>query len=60
MNMNDPPMRKRFLEIAEDGRITCKDCLRLARELDIPTREIAPALAGMNIKITSCQLGCFE
>lgn len=53
-------IRDRFLEKVRDGEITCFECLALAKELDYPTKMIAPMLTEMKIRIVHCQLGCFS
>jgi LAO/AO transport system kinase len=59
MDITDEAARGRFREMAKDGKITCKDCMIIADELQIPTNEIATTLTEMHIKIIKCQLGCF-
>ncbi|PKQ26865.1 MAG: hypothetical protein CVT63_08305 [Candidatus Anoxymicrobium japonicum] len=44
---------------AEDGRISCEKALELANELEAPTLLVGRALDFLEIKVTSCQLGCF-
>ncbi len=44
---------------AVDGQITCKDCLNVARELNVSPEGFAKLLTELDIKIHSCQLGCF-
>ncbi len=60
MVITDGTVRKRFSEVAVEGRITCSDCLDIALELGIERREIASTLTEMGIKIVQCQLGCFQ
>ncbi|MBN1538776.1 MAG: hypothetical protein JW939_01425 [Candidatus Thermoplasmatota archaeon] len=59
MVITDEDARERFREMARNGRITCRDCMIIADELQIPTNEIATTLTEMHIKIIKCQLGCF-
>ncbi|MFO8050223.1 MAG: hypothetical protein R6V01_00805 [Thermoplasmatota archaeon] len=59
MDVMDERARKRFMEGAVNGEITCSKCLEIARDLDIDKGRIASALTKMDIKIVRCQLGCF-
>lgn len=59
MTTMDENARRRFLERAVDGRISCADCMAIAEEMDITMNEIALTLTEMRIKIIKCQLGCF-
>jgi hypothetical protein len=44
---------------AKDGRIACKQALKLAEEEHIPSQEIGLLLNELKIKVVHCQLGCF-
>jgi hypothetical protein len=44
---------------AKDSKISCARALGLAHEMGISTKELGDLLNEMNIKIDSCQLGCF-
>ncbi len=59
MVITDEDARERFMEMAKNGKITCRDCMIIADELQIPTNEIATTLTEMHLKIIKCQLGCF-
>jgi len=52
-------LRSRIDSVTRDGRITCTDSLAIARDLDIPSKDVGAELNEMGIKIVSCQLGCF-
>ena len=45
---------------AKDGKIPCAVCFKIADDLDIPKKEWTKVLNEMNIRISQCQLGCFE
>ena len=60
MVITDGTVRKRFSKAAIEGRITCSECLDIARDLGIERSEIASTLTEMGIKIVQCQLGCFK
>ena len=46
----------------EDGRATlaCADAFKLAKRLGVTLRRIGRVCDQENIKICTCQLGCFE
>jgi len=58
--MDRAKLEKVILEKAKDGKIPCAVCFKIANDLEIPKKEIAKVLDEMNIRITQCQLGCFE
>ncbi len=45
---------------AKDNKIPCAICFQIADELGIPKKELTKVLNEMKIKISQCQLGCFE
>ncbi len=47
-------------EKAKEGKIPCAVCFKIAEDHGITKREIGKILNGMKIKISQCQLGCFE
>ncbi len=47
-------------ERSEDGRITCAQAHEIAREVNLPPREIGRLLDEMGIKVIECQLGLFH
>jgi len=49
-----------ILEKAKDGKLPCALCFRIAEEFGISKREMGKILNEMKIKISQCQLGCFE
>lgn len=44
---------------AKDGKIACKQALKLAEEENIAPKALGEMLNELNIKIMGCQLGCF-
>jgi hypothetical protein len=51
-------MKKLHLYIKE-GKIPCKKALELAQQESISPKAVGDLLNEMNIKVASCQLGCF-
>ncbi|MBN1277387.1 MAG: hypothetical protein JXA35_07820 [Deltaproteobacteria bacterium] len=43
----------------KDGKIACKQALRIAEETGIPSGELGALLNDLKIKVMGCQLGCF-
>ena len=56
--------RKKLEEVikekAKNGKIPCAVCFKIADDLGIPKKELTKVLNEMKIKISQCQLGCFE
>ena len=46
-------------ERSSGGNIACSDARKIAEELDVPYKEVGKAANQMQIKIKSCELGCF-
>ncbi|MDN5326163.1 MAG: hypothetical protein PWP41_859 [Moorella sp. (in: firmicutes)] len=42
------------------GKLPCAVAQEVARRLQVPMREVGQAADDLQIKITQCQLGCFE
>ena len=61
----DEPMDRKKLEAAivgkaKEGKIPCALCFKIAEEHGISRQEIGEVLNQLKIKISQCQLGCFE
>jgi hypothetical protein len=56
--------RKEIEEIikkkAKDGKLPCAVCFKMAEDLGISNKEMGKILNEMKVKISQCQLGCFE
>ena len=52
-------LREAVIKASSDSRLTCEMAHELARQLDVPLREIGSVCDELNIKIKTCQLGCF-
>ena len=44
---------------AAEGRLYCDKARELAKELNVPVKEIGKICNVLKIKITACELGCF-
>ena len=42
-----------------DGKLPCAVAFRIAGKLKVTPRQVGEAANKLNIRITSCQLGCF-
>ena len=51
---------EKIKSVTEEGRISCKQALGTARDMDLSPREPGDLLNEMKIKIASCQPGCFS
>ena len=49
-----------ILAKAKDGKSPCAVCFKIADDLGVAKKEITKVLNEMKIKISQCQLGCFE
>ena len=47
-------------EKAKDGKLPCAVCFKIAEDFGISNKEIGKILNEMKVKISHCQLGCFE
>ena len=47
-------------EKSKDDKIPCAVCFKIAEDIGISRKEIGKILNEMKIKISQCQLGCFE
>jgi hypothetical protein len=56
--------RKKLEEViknkSKDGKLPCPMCFKIAEDFGISKKEVGEILNEMKIKISQCQLGCFE
>ncbi len=52
-------LQKRILSAAKNGRLRCLNAMAIAGSMGIKSCEVSEAANDLNIKISSCQLGCF-
>jgi hypothetical protein len=43
----------------KEGKIACKQALKIAAEEDISSQDLGTLLNELKIKVMGCQLGCF-
>jgi hypothetical protein len=49
-----------ILAKSKDGKLPCAMCFKIAEDFGISKREMGKVLNEIKIKISQCQLGCFE
>ncbi len=42
-----------------NGKLPCAVAFKIAKQLNVTTKEVGEACNKLNLKISSCQLGCF-
>lgn len=42
-----------------DGRLPCAVAFKIAKKLKVPPKKVGDIANKLNIRIVSCQLGCF-
>jgi len=60
ITMDRKKIEETILAKSKDGKIPCAVCFKIADDLGVPKKEITKVLNEMKIKISQCQLGCFE
>jgi hypothetical protein len=58
--MDRKKLEETILTKAKDGKLPCAMCFKIADDFGIPKKELTKILNEMKIKISQCQLGCFE
>jgi len=58
--MSDDELRQAVRRASKDGRIPCRTLLELSRRAGVSPREVGRMCDEMDIRISECQLGCFE
>ena len=60
MPLEAKDLDKSLLKRAKGGKISCRNALAIAKETGTPPAKVGAALDALGIRITGCQLGCFE
>ncbi len=58
--MDREKIEKAIKEKSKDGKLPCAICFKIAEDFGISKREMGQILNEINIRISQCQLGCFE
>ncbi len=58
--MDRKKLEEIILKKAKAGKLPCAMCFKIAEDFGIPKKELTKILNEMKIKISQCQLGCFE
>ena len=58
--MDRKKIEEAMLAKAKNGKLPCAVCFKIAEEFGISNKEMGKILNEMKIKISQCQLGCFE
>ena len=58
--MERQKLEKAILEKAREGKISCAVCFKIADDLGISKKDLGKVLNELNVRISQCQLGCFE
>ena len=57
--MDKEKVTQKITSLSKNGKISCKQALKLAEEEGISSRDLGALLNEIKIKVASCQLGCF-
>ena len=58
--MDEAQLREIIMQRQSDGRISCRAAMAIAAETGVQNATIGRLLNELEIKIHSCQLGCFK
>jgi hypothetical protein len=58
--MDRKKLEKAIMEKSKEGKLPCVLCFKIAEDFGISKREMGKILNEMKIKISQCQLGCFD
>ncbi|MDI6755286.1 MAG: hypothetical protein QME78_12940 [Thermodesulfobacteriota bacterium] len=58
--MDREKIEKAILEKSKEGKLPCALCFEIAEDFGISKREMGKILNEIKVKISQCQLGCFE
>lgn len=52
-------IKKAIKELASEGKLPCEMAFKVAQEHNCALAEVGKLCNELNIKVVSCQLGCF-
>jgi len=58
--MDEERLKEIIMKRQSEKRISCRAALAIAEETGVPSSTIGRLLNEIEIKIQSCQLGCFK
>jgi hypothetical protein len=58
--MDRKKLEESIKEKAKGGKLPCAMCFKIAEDFGISKKEMGRVLNEIKIKISQCQLGCFE
>jgi hypothetical protein len=53
-------LEETILKKSKAGKLPCAMCFKIAEDFGISKREMGKILNEIKVKISQCQLGCFE
>lgn len=57
--MDKEAIVKKLKSKTKNGKIACKQVMKIAEEEGIPSKKLGALLNELKIKVANCQLGCF-
>jgi len=60
VSMDRKKLEEAILKNAKGGKLPCAMCFKIAGQFGISNKEMGKILNEMKVKISYCQLGCFE
>ena len=58
--MADNELEAKVKSSLVDGKLTCAVAFKIVRELKVNPLEVGKAADRLSIKLSGCQLGCFQ
>jgi hypothetical protein len=58
--MDRKKLEETILKKSKAGKLPCAMCFKIAEDFKISKREMGKILNEMKVRISQCQLGCFE
>ena len=53
-------LEETILKKVKEGKLPCAMCFKIAEDFGISKKEMGKVLNDIKVKISQCQLGCFE